>query len=549
MSIRSLLTGAARTAAGRLGGALGAFAKAEPIVGGVGRNPISPYKLQQDAAAQRIVESRDALYGRVSTSLGPISSNVSTHPLKGLTPARISSIKEEVLVAGYMTNWACLVEDIFSSDSQIAGLHKSGSEAVTGAPFTVEPAPASSDEEARQARAIADYQQSVIDGIPSWDRAVEELLLGNAGGYQLSEAVYEDKTISFSWEGHSVQVEAPTPTGFNFVHGKHTRWDIGRGDLLELDVGGNFIVPPDHKYITYVASGPFAIRRRGWMNQAAPLAMIKANAWARWSVILDIWGIRAPVGKASQSLYNDPVRRAEMLASLQTYGQGLAALFTDDFDIAPSEGVLDGDSRGMHAALISAINLELAKLILSSILTSEISGTGSYNASDTHADSKQARVLGWERNVSACVREWMRQALKLACFKINEDGSLGDVNPKGLSARLGMTPERVVALCGRPSWRVQREITPKDRMDLYDAGVNKLGLEIDQDSVYREFGFPKARQDGKRLKGEPVIVAGDAATVSTADAQDGEKNTILEDVKSPPPKAKIRRARRTKKDS
>ncbi len=48
----------------------------------------------------------------------------------------------------------------------------------------------------------------------------------------------------------------------------------------------------------------------------------------------------------------------------------------------------------MHAAIIGAINLELSKLIIGSTLTTEVSGTGSYNASETHASTKEARSGG-----------------------------------------------------------------------------------------------------------------------------------------------------------
>lgn len=540
---------AAQQAAGRMASALGAFAQAAPIVPGVGRQNIAPYRLPQDLNAQRTAESREALFGRISTSLGPVQNNISTHPLRRLTPARISQIKEEVLVTGWMLNWACLVEDVHLVDSQIATLQKSGAEAVTGAPFTVEPAAASDENEAIAAQAIADYQQAVIDQIDCWDSAMEALLIGNASGYALQEAVYAEREIRVPFGKSTLQVNAITPVSFEEVHQKHTRWNLGAGNQLELDTGGQFIKPPGIKYITYETSGPFAVRRRGYMYQAVPLAMIKLAAWARWGATLETWGVRSPYGVADRALWQDKTRRAEMLQALQRLGLGEPAAFTDDFKIEAGPSVTDGDTRGMHAAVISAVNIEESKLILGSILTTEVSGTGSYNASDTHADSKQARILNWERGISNAVRAWMRFALQLACYRVNEDGTLGDVNPTGLSAKLGLTPERVMALCGRPSWRVQREATPSVRMDLYDRAVNKLGLAIDQDATYREFGFPRARSANKALKGEAILLAADGASTSTTDALQGKENPKEEQSKAPP-KSRQRRSRaKGQKDS
>ena len=518
MSLRSRILTGAKAAAGRMAGALGAFASAAPIVPGVGRNR-SGVTLQRDERAQRIVESREALYGRTAASLGPVGDNISTHPLKGLTPERVTAILNQVYVAGWMLDWSCLVEDIVRYDSEIQTLFKSGCEAITGAPFTVEPADPSDE-----ARALADYQQAVFDDIGEWPRAVGRVQLGNAQGYALEEAIYEERAVRFPFGGSSVEVTGPTPVGFGFIHNKHTRWNMEAGSRLELDTSGGFIAPPAWKFLQYESSDPYEVRNRGWATAAVWLALIKSGAWARWGVMLDLWGIRTAYGIADQALWQNDQRRAEMLSALRDFGLGKPAIFTDDFKIEASPGVTDGDTRGMHASLVSAINLELSKLILGSTLTTEISGTGSYNASETHADTKEARVRGWAQNTSACMRAWMRAALKLVIYTVNPDGSLGDVNPKGICGALGITPERALALCGRPTWRIARESTPESRMNQYKAAVNDLGLEIDADSAYREFGLARARNANKRIPGKPVVLAGDAAATSTTDANRGVQN-------------------------
>lgn len=534
MSLRSRIATALQAG---LGGALGAFGDL-PVVRGIGRTFTTPYALPKDQGAQRAVESRDALYGRVAYNLGPVQNNISTHPLRGLTPERVSSILDQVYVTGWMVDWACLVEDLVRFDSQIHTLHQSGTEAVTGAPFAIEPADPSPE-----ARAIADFQQSIVDSLSDWPRAMGRLLLGNAMGYALEEAVYEDREVEVTYGGSSVSVRAPIPSGFAPVHNKHTRWDVGQGNQLLLDVGGRFIQPPAWKFLRYEASDPGEVRNRGWAPAAVWLSLIKQNAWARWGVLLDIWGLRAPVGKASETLWQDLVRRSEMLSALRDFGRGLPSLFTDDFSIEASAGIPDGDARGMHAASIGAINLELSKLIIGSTLTTEVSGTGSYNASETHASTKEARVRGWERNLSACVREWLRAALKLAIYEFQPDdsleteGSFGAVRADGICGRLGIPPERALALCGIPTWRVMRESTPESRMGLFKSAVNELGLDVDQDQIYREFGLIKSRNPEKRVPGKPVPVAADAATVSTTDAVRGVENPKDD----PAPKTELRK--------
>lgn len=520
MSIRTRIALAAKSAAGRVAGRLGAYASATPpVVPGVG-NPLSgAYQLPRDDRGQRVVESREALYGRVSTRLGPLSSNISTHPRRGLTPARIAAIRNSVYTTGIMTDWACLIEDTLTTDAQIQNLQDMARDPLVGAPFTVEPADASPE-----GRAVADYQQAVFDGISSLDRAMGRLLLGNAGGYALEDVSYADKTVRFPHDGTTVSVTTPTPVSFGFVHAKHTRWQVS-DDTLELDTYGGFVVPPEHKFVIYESPGYYAVRNRGYMGAAIYLSMIAAGCWARVGVIMDTWGAPSPWGVAEPALWQDEKRRAEMLQALVDFGSGKPAIFTDDFEIKSSPAsAAASDARAGHLAVIGAINLELSKLIIGSTLTSEISATGSYGASETHADTKQSRVILWEKNLSACVRTWMRAALRLAIYEIAPDGTEVGVNPKGLCAALGLPPSRILALCGRPTWRVQREVTPEVRMDLYKAAVNELGMEIDAAEAYREFGFARARDPERVLRGKPVTLSGDAATTSTIDANEGVQN-------------------------
>lgn len=519
MAFGSRIATAARHAAGRLAGALGAYAAA-PIVPGVGRTYGGAAGLQRNEQAQRIVDGREALYGRVSTALGPIPSSITTNPGQNLTPARIAAIHQQVLVAGWMLDKACLDESVLLHDAHTRAVDYSGRVAVTGSPFDIEPADSSD-----LARQVADYQMAVIGGISGWDRACSRLLFGNAAGYALEEAVYADRRVRFKLgKGHAF-VEAPTPVAFEWVSNKHTRWNLACGDALELDTGsGGFILPPDHKFITYEAAGDFQVRRRGYLYPAIWLYLLKSNAIARWAVLLDIWGIRQPFGYASLALWQDEKRRAQMLEQLRNFGRGAAALFTDDFKIEASAGIADGDARGMHAALLGIINAELSKLIQGQLLTTETGGAGSYALSATHQDTKAEWVAAWERNLSACVREWMRAALRLACYELDARGGIVGVLPGGLAAVLGADPEEIIALCGRPYWRTSREMTPAARMKLYDDAVNRLGLSVDEDAPYREFGICRARDPEKQLRGAPVVLAADAAATSSAEAVDGVDN-------------------------
>lgn len=491
-----------------------------PIIPGVGKQGLAGMKLPVDEKATRIIESNAALYGLVSPRMGIIPESISTHPLRNITPQKISAIHAEVLTSGYMVNKACLDEDLILADSHIRAVDNSFRVSIVGSPFTVEPCDGS-----ELARAVADYQMSVLSSVTGWQRACKRLLFGNLAGYAIEEAVYENRVITFRSGGKSYTVDSPAPVSFSWVRNANTRFNLGEGGRLELDTGGLYVNPADtpHKWMIYEAADDFQLRRRGYAYTAIWLAMIKLNAWARWGVLLDIWGLRAPFGKADRALFQDKTRLAQMIDMIQRWGRGEGAVFSDDFDVEASAGISDGDARGMHAALIGVINAEQSKLIQGEQLTTETGGAGSYALSETHADTKAEHVEAGEQNLSESIRPWSKAWLRLACQEY-ENGAWGEPRARGLSAQLGVTPEQVIEKCGRAQWRVTREMTPQTRMALYVSGVRDLGLRIDGDQPYREFGFAKASDGAECLKGPVVKLDDGDLAMSTTDAQNGVLN-------------------------
>ena len=509
MAILDRARNIARATAGRAAQSLAAFAYSPPEVRGVG-STASPFNLPQDARAQAVLDSRDALYGRTTYHAGSMQSYLSTNPLANLTPARIKGIFNEVLLSGYMLNKACLDEDIANQDGHLEAVQKARIVAVTGKPLTIEPVNGSDD-----ARHVADYQQSVVDDMDHFDGSMYELGFANAAGYALQETIWEDKMVRFPMGKSILSVTAPHPRQLEWVSNKCTRFDVGK-DRICLDLGGRYADLPDHKFVVHFCPGHFQKRRRGFMYQASPLEMIKWNAIARWAVVLDIWGIPVPIGEVDIGTWQDERRRAEYYNFLRDHGLGKPMLHSTDFKMQASASVSAGDARGMHAALIGWVNTEISKLVQGETLTTEMGGVGAYNASETHAAVKESIVAMDARALSGTLRSsLLRSILLRSCYLYDETGHRIGVNPTGISARLGLDPEEVLRLNGRPYWRIEREVTPRDRMDLYDKAINKLGMKIDEDQPYKEFGFAKARDESKRLGGEKEVLGTDERIVPT----------------------------------
>lgn len=504
-----------REAAGRVANRIGAFANGVPAVRGAG-GMTAPYPLPRDHRQQQLLRSREALGGRTTYYAGPVPSYISTYA-GGLTAAKIRSIHQEVLFAGWMVNKASLDEEIMLTDAHLQSVDGTFRDEITGRPFTVE-----AYDDSQTAEDVADYLNAVILHIDGYQESCRRLLFGNAGGYALEEAIFDEapRPLRCMIRGQEVTVWAHHPRERQWVSNKHTRWDVAEERLL-LDMGlGRFVALPAHKFVRYDASADFQARRGGYLYPASWLYLIKTNAIARWAVVLEIWGIPVPWGKVDYSLWQDQTRRAEYQQILREAGRGTPFLATDDLDIQKAFDLPDGDARGMHAALIGWINTEESKLVQGETLTTELGGVGSYNASDTHADTKEVKVINCARRLAECERRWYREILKLACYHVNEDGSFGEVNPRGLCAVLNKSPEEILQKCGVPYWRIQREMTPAARMDLYDKGVNNLGLQIDESQPYKEFGFKRPRHRGAILRGKTQVLADTDRTAPSIAAKD-----------------------------
>lgn len=487
------------------------FAWSPPLVPGVGNNAAWQGR-QKDLAAQQILNSRDAMYGRATAQLGPVQNYISTYPGSGLTPETIARIHNEVMVAGYMLNKACLDEQILLRDAQIETVDRAVRVDVIGNSdkFSMEPA-----DDSELARQLVDFDDTWVRDIDRFNPAMYELLFGNAAGYALQEAIYEEREIQVlthvNGKQQFVTFSGPFPRQLAWVSNKHTCFDVTRDEVPRLDCGnGKSVEIPEHKFLTYICPGSFQTRRRGYMYQAVWLHLLKHAAMARWGVVLDIWGIPVPYGIADRGLWQDETRKAEMRLILQNYGRGIPALFTDDFELKEGPLTSAGDARGMHAALIGWANQELMKLIQGETLTTELGGVGGYNTSETHADSKEAVVRMIELCLSDCLRSFVRAVNVLHMDQI--------------CSTYGCKPHEVLRRTPRPTWRIERAVTPQVSLNMLELGVNKLNLNIDAGWAMRKYGWKTARTPEQRIQGVTEIIPKGAAAAATVVAADGDAN-------------------------
>lgn len=460
------------------------------------------YTSPPDDKGQRIADSKEALFGRISTQFGPYPSFVSTNPFTNIKPGDIFDIDQQVRQTGLMFRRADLHENLIRHDAHLRAVDANFRDDLIGSAFTVEPVDSS-----ELAQQVAQFQQRMLSECVDWRKSSRRLLFGRLDGYALEEAIYKDREFSFPVGGSYKTIECPILESLFPVQNRHTRFDISEADALKLDTGGTFIRPSQKKYMVFESDDDFQVRLRGYGYTASYLSMIKQNAWVRWEVLLKLWGIRGPMAFAHADIWQNEGLRTQIIQTLVNWGQGLGVTLPDTVEVKASEGVTDGDSRGMHAALIAAVNAELSKLIQGQQLTTDPGDHGSYGLSQTHQDTMASKVECQALNLSTCQRPFTQELLRLAIYEISSNGEYipeGNdfrVNPRGLCSALKANPQQILTCGGIPKWRVHREMNPSQRIQIYDKAVNLLGANIAADSVYEEFNLRRPKEGQESLKG------------------------------------------------
>jgi len=467
-----------------LAGRVAAFAAA-PLIE-VARSAQRPMQVTRAPAAVRErLYNRDALFGVTTYTAGTIPSWISTYPMTELTPQKIASIQRMVLTTGWMVDKACLDEDMVGQDTHLSAVDFAVRNAVTSKPLTFEAA-----DESDLAQQVAAYTTAMIDGCDGFASAMFELLYGDLAGYSLQEVVYRpDAPVHFNGQ----TIVGDHPREFSIISNKITRFEVTRDELM-VDFGqGQHEPPPEHKFLTYYAPGNFHKRRRGANWQIVWPCMVKNNAIMRMAAVLEVWGLQMPHGIIDEDGWQNETKRAEYLKVVQSIGLMKGAVYAGDMKIEPSPTPANLDIRGMHLAIIDWCNAEISKRRQGSTLTTQLSGTGSYNAAAEHAGVKETFVAMTERALSETVRRWLR-----ACYRLNA---------RALEQAFNAPIARILQVAPRPYWRIDREMTPLDRMKVLDDAVNVLGLTVDEDQAYKEFGLQRARSMKTAIRGKAVAVS------------------------------------------
>ena len=463
-----------------------AAGKSPPNVPGVGwpASLVDPL-LRTDAEQARIWGSKDAKYGRASTTLGLTPQAWATSSGVDITLERLAQIYAEVDHLGVLTRKADLDFAILRKDTHLKTQQRARAAACYRAPLQLRPS-----DDSPLAAAVCAFVRKVVDGIDGFASAEEAMWTAAAYGYSGLEVVWRtprDITIQVGKTRLTVP-QAQTIGSLEWIHPRSFRWSPLARQML-LQSGGEYFDPftnpdgsPTHKLILH--SGDVGDPHQGgYMFGCNLLHMFKHQATARLAVGLELLGIQTPYmqfdeGAMQQGDQYAPDEDFEAaLSFLSRLGRGLPALLNRKFGevkVTPASSGLD--ARGAHMALIGHCNGEQSKAVAGQTLLAEAGGNGSYALANAHGDSKEdVWLIDLRRSCDT------HQAQTLAYIV--------EANLYALVRAFRARPEQILAVVPRAYRVMDRRIDPSQRMAMFVSAKRDLGLVIDPRQVEEELGI------------------------------------------------------------
>jgi phage gp29-like protein len=492
--------------AGRAGSALHRFSSGEgaPRDLGVGLQGGAFPTINEDT--YRRVSTRDALAGRIAGDAGPNRTRVSTYPGTALSPGRIRELLEEA-DRGIVYRYADLYHQLLRRDGHLFAADRERRAAVAGKEFRL-----AAIDETDLARSLRDLGEAVVDGIDNFDRANYSLLSASGLGYSAAEIIYAPRRLRFRGPtGDTVSVDGMWPVSLEWVHGKHFWFEYTHdAPLLDLGPDGKIPLPP-HKFLLHLANGDGIIATRGWLQPAVWLHYLKHNGLRDWGVFVHLFGIPNIWATIKRALWNDPEYRSVLERAMQDFGQGTPSVVFDDMRVEISPAQAGSGSSGIHDKLVGFCNAELSKVVKGETLTSEQGTSGSYALSETH----EATFYGTVKMDAVGLGATHRHQLLASAF---------EVNLAAICGATGAAPDEILAGIPRCGYRIEQEVTPYQRAQILDIGVNRLGAKVAASEFYDAFAVSRPRPGEEVLPGAPIAVSSGGATAGSLDAAAGVTN-------------------------
>lgn len=453
--------------------------------------------------AARQAQEFEALFGKISTRLGPTNPRWST--ISGdLKPEEIARAMDRAN-AGYPFELCDMFRRAVENDAHLAGTISATFAPIVAKSDAITPMPSLTRDPC--AISVANFLRAVREQIEGLNAARYALLWAEGQGYAAAEIIYGMRqVIWFTHDGKRVSDTYCVPVKLEIVEGRSFQFDI-ESDEPRLWLQGDYISLPPGKFIFHVAHGVTQTRERhGFMRSCLPLSAIKNWCVRDLAIYLHLYGIPQVIMQYDQTKFQ--YEKAQEIARklAEQLGQGgVGTVPTTHVNF--ESGLPLPNGALVHPEAASWLNTEITKAVTGGgPLTMESSG-GGYNLGITHAAGAfQTAIL---RAGNLC--DSQRLQMYSPTLQLNQ---------YRLAHQLGYTPDDIVRSLSHVAPQVEREIDQEKRQRVFSAAMEDgCTVSIKQYRAENQLDAPESDED--TLRGKAVPIPSSGGVIPAVDASEG----------------------------
>lgn len=462
--------------------------------------------------ARRVLDSWEALAGRVSPDAGPTRDRWALWLADDLTPEVIINAQRAAVTSGQPLQWVELIDQIYSRDGHYSSVTSQRVADVMRGRWTFRRN--GNDDAADIALAFA---QEVQRRVHRWRDGLGWLLYANLYGYNAVEIEWEEADISFAGpNGKTIgPFRAALPKRLHNVHPKHFRFstDVASEDDPLFWIGSNHEPLPLGKFIFMDGDGLHPLKvRHGHAWQCVWYSLFRSVAWSSWATRVNRFDMPIPMMGYEGGLAQYAEYKAAMIDIDKSLGSGKGIRYPKNdmtLEIASPPG--GGTANDPQSALAGACDVGQTIRVLGAELVNTQGNTGSFAAKSQDVATKY-NLEDWD---AARLAERIDEQFTAPLVLFNAEALATAANLAGYN----VTPDQLTARCPLGKQAVPREMTPQIRATVLGMLVDK-GMPISMEGEFDNFDFQRARNAEDRIPGEAQTVAAGAALKTAADAAD-----------------------------
>lgn len=455
-----------------------------PDVPGAGSEAIkSGYQnwLTIDRRQQTIVSSLAAMRGRVTAAAGYMPPAAA--PVPELTIPLIANTHSYTDRVGWCDRKADLDFRCLRDDGHLQSVDRIRRSAAFDALRRVHPCNGTP-----LAILVANATRAVLDDIDGFVGSLGELGVANGAGFAMQEIVWRPKRLRIVVDkNRAVTVPSECVASLEPVHNRHIAFEMVsdapriRMDMGWIDPARSIDGSPLRKFLFHKGYGDGPARQRGYMYAGHYLTYLTGLSVERLSIVVEQYGVSTPY-LLMPEVDIPQEEQDNALGILQDMGKGIPGLIRESWGEVKQTQTPSG-LVPIHQYVIGYLDAMKSKLVISNVLSVDVSGTGSYNASSTHQD----QLLATQRIDLKLKAETLRTQLLRYIVDVNARAWAFAFSPYVPG---GCTPDDVKACC--PVLALDL-IDPIARLKMF-VDAKDAGWNIDEDQVREECSFRAAAQ-------------------------------------------------------